>query len=195
METSRRTRPLVVLELIHRYFLNLAFNPGILLTRIVMYCMLALMVGALFWGLGDKNDFESVQSRTAILFYCVAFFIFMSVAVLPFTVMERAIVDKEVMNSYYNPVYYQISQSISTIPGAAILAGLTTLIIVTMTKLNEPGWYFATMFLSLVCPGLAYYSKAFDFGLSKQYSHSFYCVMYGVPFSFLCRLLPRPLPN
>ena len=128
----------------------MAFNPGILMTRIVMYSLLALMVGALFWGLGDEYDFESVQSRTAILFYCVAFFIFMSVAVLPFTVMERAIVDKEVMNSYYNPVYYQISQSISSLPGAAILAGVTTLIIVTMTKLNEPDWYFATMFLSLV---------------------------------------------
>ena len=147
---SRRARSTVIFELIHRYFLNMAFNPGILMTRVVMYSMLALMVGALFWGLGDDYDFESVQSRTAILFYCVAFFIFMSVAVLPFTVMERDIVDKEVMNSYYNPVYYQISQSISSLPGAAILAGVTTLIIVTMTKLNEPDWYFATMFLSLV---------------------------------------------
>lgn len=134
----------------HRNFLNLAFNPGMLMTRIVMYALLALMVGALFWGLGDEFDFESVQSRTAILFYCVAFFIFMSVAVLPFTVMERSIVDKEVMNSYYNPVHYHISQCISSLPGAALLAALTSLIILTMTKLNEPAWYFATMFSSLV---------------------------------------------
>ncbi|KAL7567047.1 hypothetical protein ACA910_002775 [Epithemia clementina (nom. ined.)] len=147
--TSRRQRVTVVLELIYRYFLNLFFNPGILLTRIAMYTMLALMVGALFWNLGHSHDLQSVQSRTAILFYCASFFIFMSVAVLPFTVMERAIVDKEVMNSYYNPVYYQISQAISSIPGAAILAGITTLLIITMTKLNEPDWYFATMFLSL----------------------------------------------
>jgi hypothetical protein len=70
----------------------------------------------------------------------VAFFIFMSVAVLPFTVMERAIVDKEVRNGYYNPIFYQVAQAISTIPGAALLAGLTTLIIITMTRLNAPGW-------------------------------------------------------
>ena len=59
------------------------------------------MVGVLFWDLGERDDYESILSRTAVLFYCVAFFIFFSVAVLPFTVMERDIVDKEVLNRSY----------------------------------------------------------------------------------------------
>jgi hypothetical protein len=46
------------MELTRRYFLNLALNPGILGTRIAMYSMLALMIGALFWDLGERNDFE-----------------------------------------------------------------------------------------------------------------------------------------
>uniref|UniRef100_A0A7S2Y9R9 ABC transporter domain-containing protein n=1 Tax=Entomoneis paludosa TaxID=265537 RepID=A0A7S2Y9R9_9STRA len=150
IESSRNPRFSVVFELTYRYFLNLAFNPGILGTRVAMYSMLALMVGALFWDLGERDDFESVQARIAILFYCVAFFIFMSIAVMPFTVLERGIVDKEVLNKYYNPAYYQIAQSVASIPGAGILAGLTTLLVITMTKMNEPGWYFLTMFLSLV---------------------------------------------
>jgi ABC-type multidrug transport system ATPase subunit len=111
--TARAGSLAVALELTYRYFLNLAFNPGILLTRIAMYSILALMVGALFWDLGDRNDFESVQSRTAILFYCCAFFVFMSVAVLPFTVIERAIVDKEVQNGYYHPIMYQVAQALT----------------------------------------------------------------------------------
>ena len=150
VKTSRSRSPLVVFELTRRYFMNLAFNPGILGTRIAMYSMLALMVGALFWDLGDRNDFESVQSRVAVLFYCVAFFIFMSVAVLPFTVMERAIVDKEVVNGYYNPIYYQVAQACSSIFGTAILALLVTVLIISMTKMNEPYWYFLNMFLSLM---------------------------------------------
>jgi hypothetical protein len=149
--THRSKSLFVSLELTYRYFLNLWFNPGILATRVAMYSMLALGVGALFWNLGHQTDFASVQTRTAILFYCVAFFIFMSVAVLPFTVMERAIVDKEVRNGYYNPIFYQLAQAVSSIPGAALLAFLTTLIIITMTKLDEPLWYFLTMFLSLCC--------------------------------------------
>jgi len=156
IESQRSGGMFVIYELTYRYFLNLAFNPGILGTRVAMYSMLALMVGALFWDVGERDDFESVQARVAILFYCVSFFIFMSVAVLPFTVIERGIVDKEVLNKYYNPLFYQVSQAISSIPGTAILAALTTLLVITMTNMNEPGWYFLTMFLSLmVAEGLA----------------------------------------
>jgi ABC-type multidrug transport system permease subunit len=108
------------------------------------------MVGALFWDLGDRYDYESILSRAAVLFYCVAFFIFMSVAVLPFTVMERDIVDKEVLNGYYHPIAYQVAQGLASIPGCALLAFLVSLIILTMLKFNDPYWYFLNMFLSLL---------------------------------------------
>lgn len=75
----------------------------------------------------------------------------MSVAVLPFTVMERGIINKEVRNNYYHPVIYQAAQAIAAIPGTALLAFLTTLIITTMTGLREPLWYFLNMFLALNC--------------------------------------------
>ena len=74
----------------------------------------------------------------------------MSVAVLPFTVMERDIVDKEVLNKYYHPIMYQISQGLTTLPSAAILAFFTSVIIVPLLKLNDPFWYFLCMFLSLL---------------------------------------------
>jgi hypothetical protein len=107
------------------------------------------MVGALFWDLGERHDYESILSRAAVSFYCVAFFIFMSVAVLPFTVMERGIVDKEVLNKYYHPIAYQVAQGLASIPGAGLLAFLVSLIVVTMLKLNDPCWYFLDMFLAL----------------------------------------------
>ena len=47
----------VVVELTYRYFLNLWFNPGILAVRAAMYSALALMVGALFWDLGERDTF------------------------------------------------------------------------------------------------------------------------------------------
>jgi ABC-type multidrug transport system permease subunit len=127
---------------------------GCLYTDIPFF--IALMVGALFWELGDRTDYESIVSRTAVLFYCVAFFIFMSVAVLPFTVMERGIVDKEVLNGYYHPISYQVAQALASIPAAGVLAGLTSVIVVNMLKLNDGWWYFLNMFLALsVSEGLA----------------------------------------
>lgn len=149
IKSSRSSNFRAVFELTYRYFLNLWFNPGILLTRVAMYSMLALMVGALFWELGDRTDYDSILSRSAVLFYCVAFFIFMSVAVLPFTVMERDIVDKEVQNRYYHPITYQIAQGVASIPGAGLLAGLVSMIILLMLKFNDPAWYFLNMFLAL----------------------------------------------
>mmetsp|Transcript_24824 Transcript_24824/g.37099 ORF Transcript_24824/g.37099 Transcript_24824/m.37099 type:complete len:556 (-) Transcript_24824:651-2318(-) len=151
VSTNRAGGAWTALELTRRYFLNLLFNPGILGTRIAMYVLLSLVIGALFWELGDKTSYESIQSRIALAFYCVAFFVFMSIAVLPFTVIERAIVEKEVRNGYYHPAIYQFAQGISSIPATALLAFLTTLIILSMTKLNEPYWYFLNMFLALSC--------------------------------------------
>jgi ABC-type multidrug transport system ATPase subunit len=65
--TTNRSRSglQIVMELTRRYFLNLALNPGILGTRIAMYSMLALMVGALFWNLGERNDFEVCLYKTS----------------------------------------------------------------------------------------------------------------------------------
>jgi len=138
-------------ELTYRYFLNLWFNPGILGTRLVMYSMLSLLIGALFFDLGSNDSYASVQSRVALSFYCVAFFVFMSVAVMPFTVIERAIVEKEVRNEYYHPSCFQFAQAVASIPGTFVLALVTTIIVIGLTGLNSPYWYFLNMFLALNC--------------------------------------------
>jgi len=139
-----------IIELTRRYFKNLILNPGILGTRLAMYTMLSLLIGALFWNLGASVTFTSIQSRIAVLFYSVAFFVFMSVAVLPFTVMERDIVEKEVRNSYYHPAVYQVAQAVASIPGAAILALVTCILICSMTSLRAPLWFFS-QYVSLPC--------------------------------------------
>eukprot|EP00554_Chaetoceros_debilis_P005929 CAMPEP_0194074624 /NCGR_PEP_ID=MMETSP0149-20130528/1708_1 /TAXON_ID=122233 /ORGANISM="Chaetoceros debilis, Strain MM31A-1" /LENGTH=605 /DNA_ID=CAMNT_0038754853 /DNA_START=116 /DNA_END=1933 /DNA_ORIENTATION=+ len=138
-------------ELVRRYTWNLCLNPGILGTRVVMYSMLSLLIGVLFWDLGDKTTYTSVTSRIGLLFYCVAFFVFMSVAALPFAVMERGIVEKEMRNGYYHPICFQIAQFITSLPGTLALAIMTTLIVVSMTGLKAPLFYALNMFLALTC--------------------------------------------
>lgn len=150
-ETQRGNFCQQVTELVRRYFTNLMFNPGILAVRVAIYAMLALIIGALFWKIGDVSTYTSIQSRIALAYYCAAFFIFMSIAVMPFIIIERSIVDKEVRNGYYHPVVYQLAQGINSIPGSALLAFVTTVIIMTMTGFQEPLLYFVTMFLALLC--------------------------------------------
>lgn len=150
-QASRGNAASATFELTRRYLLNLYKNPGIIGTRLFMYGMLSLLIGTLFWDLESKNSYSSVTSRIALLFYCVAFFVFMSVAAVPFAVIERGIVEKEVMNGYYHPAVFQLSQAIASIPGTFLLAFVTTVITVTMTGLREPLWYFLNMFLALNC--------------------------------------------
>jgi ABC-type multidrug transport system permease subunit len=116
---------------------------------IVLLHFSALLNGALFRDLGERHDFESIINRATALFANVNFYAFLSLAVLPFTVMERDIVDKEVLNKYYHPIAYQVAQGLASILGAALLAFLGFFLAVTMVKFNDPCWYFLNMFLAL----------------------------------------------
>ena len=150
-QSSRANSFVATKELTHRYLLNLWLNPGILGTRLAMYSILSLIIGVLFFDLGSNDSYSSAISRLGVLFYCVSFFIFMSVAVLPFTVLERAIVEKEVRNEYYHPACFQVAQAIASIPGIFALALTCSATVVGMTGLRSPYWYFLNMFLSLNC--------------------------------------------
>lgn len=88
--------------LAERAFLNNAKNPGIFLVRLVMYIGLCLMVGLMFLGLGDKFGPSDVVSRVSLLFYVAAFLVFMSVAVLPFFILERQVFMRERSNGWYS---------------------------------------------------------------------------------------------
>ena len=141
----------VMVELIKRYCLDLFLNPGMLWVRFAMYFMLSLMIGLLFFGLGNKTSYTSIQSRTSVLFYSVSFYIFMVVAVLPFRVHDKQVASKEVFNSYYHPLAHHFASTLASLLGVLILAFTTTVIMVPMAKFNAPFKFFLDMLLSLNC--------------------------------------------
>ena len=144
-------KTLVMSELIKRYMLDLFLNPGMLWVRFAMYLMLSLMIGLLFFGLGDKTSYTSIQSRASVLFYSVSFYIFMVVAVLPFRVHDKAVAAKEVFNSYYHPLAHHVASTLASLIGVFMLAFITTVIMVPMAKFNAPFKFFLDMLLSLNC--------------------------------------------
>jgi hypothetical protein len=51
-------------QLVHRYMLQMFLNPGILQIRLVMYTMLSLFLGALFFNLEkEPKDIKSIDSH------------------------------------------------------------------------------------------------------------------------------------
>ena len=75
----------------------------------------------------------------------------MSVAVLPFFVMQRPIFVKERCNGAYNVPEYVLAKFITSIPGVFLLALIPSVLIVFPVKLNGFLIYLADLFLSLLC--------------------------------------------
>ena len=96
-------------ELCRRSFTNLFKNPIILGLRVGIYGGMSVFIGMLFWRLTDQTHFHAViVSRTALLYFILAFGSSMSVAAIPFAMVERGIVEKEVRNKRFHPVFYHI---------------------------------------------------------------------------------------
>lgn len=139
------------LFLIQRYFLNLFMNPGIILVRLAMYLILCFIIGFMYFQLGSYYSQTDIVSRTSLLFFVDAFLVFMSIAVLPFFMIERGIVEKEVHNKLYSPIHYQVAMFLTSVPGVAIIAIVSSLLVNLIANLNGFGVFFLILFLSLVC--------------------------------------------
>jgi len=137
------------LSILKRSFVNLIKNPGIMIVRLVMYTMLCFMIGVLYVNLGEKKEHQDIVSRVGMLFYCDAFLVFMSIAVLPFYIIDRGIVQKEVNNTLYHPLHYLTSQFFVSLLGVAFISIISTLFVVLIADLNGFGIFFVILFLSL----------------------------------------------
>ena len=75
-------------------------------------------------------------SRTALLYFILAFGSSMSVAAVPFAMIERGIVEKEVRNKRYHPVMNHLAQTLVSVPVSFILSSIVAVIIGSMTGLG-----------------------------------------------------------
>lgn len=115
-----------------------------------MYVMLCLMIGLMYVGLGDELDYSGINSRTSILFFCAAFLVFMSVAVLPFFMMERPTFLRERTNGAYGVGAWVLANFLCSLPGLALISILSTVCVVPLAGLNGFGVFFAALLCSLI---------------------------------------------
>jgi len=112
--------------------------------------MLSVLIGAMFWDLERDDEDEDIAARVSILFYVAAFMVFMSVAVLPFFVMQRDIFVKERANGAYGVLEYVLSKWLVSIPGIALLTLVSSGFILGMSGMNGFWVYCLDLFLSLM---------------------------------------------
>ncbi|POM59683.1 ABC transporter-like protein [Phytophthora palmivora] len=133
--------------LMYRNTLNNIRNPGIYWIRLFMYFCLSFMVGTMYL---STNDDLTDEDLVPLLFYVQAFLVFMSVAVLPFFIEQRAVFARERANSSLSVVSYVCANFLATLPGIFLIAVMSTALVVLLADLNAIEYFLLNLFLSLV---------------------------------------------
>ncbi|KAF4720969.1 hypothetical protein FOZ62_030821 [Perkinsus olseni] len=133
--------------LLVRNFKNNVRNPGIYWVRLVMYVILSFMVGTMYI---RTNDSLTQRDQVPMLFYVQAFLVFMAVAVLPFFDEIRSVFGRERANSNLNVAVFVAANFLACLPGIAIIALVSSAMVVGLAGLHAFGWFFLNLFLSMV---------------------------------------------
>jgi len=129
------------LILMQRTFVVFLKNPAIYWARILMYFMLALMMGTLFFQISFQQD--AIEDRISVLFFSVAFLTFMSIAAVPSFIEDKLLFVRERMNGAYRVSAYAMAQTFITIPFVALIGVTFTITAYFLIGLKNSGFgYF-----------------------------------------------------
>jgi ABC-type multidrug transport system ATPase subunit len=133
--------------LLHRNLLNNLRNPGIYWVRLVVYTALSFMVGTMY--LSSNPDIVATDI-VMLLTYVNIYLVFLSIAVLPFFIEQRAVFLRERTNSNLNVSSYVVANFLGALPGIFLIALSSTLLIGFLAGLKSYGVFLCVVFLSLV---------------------------------------------
>ncbi|KAK9818551.1 hypothetical protein WJX74_006208 [Apatococcus lobatus] len=135
-----------------RNLLNMMRNVGLFWIRAGMYIMLCLVLGFVYFQL--RHTWHDVFSRTALIFFGVAFLTFMSIAAFPAFVEEMQVFIQERLNGYYGVSQFVVANTIAATPFVFLIAVLSSVTVYWLASLNPSGgsviYFILDLFLSLM---------------------------------------------
>ncbi|CAG9466909.1 unnamed protein product [Pedinophyceae sp. YPF-701] len=135
------------LVLTQRSFVNNYRNIGIFGIRLGMYTMLCLVIGWIYFDLGDS--WEDIQARAASLFFVFGFLTFMSISGFPAFIEDLKVFIRERLNGWYGVSAFVMSNTISTIPFVFGIALFPALCVYWLAGLNSDGQVFMRFVFNL----------------------------------------------
>jgi len=125
-----------LLFLTRRTFLSNVRNIGIFWLRVIMYLLLCICMGTVFFDLG--KDFRGgVQGRASLLFFVVAFLTFMAIAGFPAFVEEMQVFIRERLNGYYGVGVFALANTLAAAPFVLIISVVATVGLYFLAGFND----------------------------------------------------------
>ncbi|KAL8055529.1 hypothetical protein ABFS82_04G061600 [Erythranthe guttata] len=118
--------------LTQRSFLNMSRDIGYYWSRIVIYTLVALCVGSLFYDVG--TSYTAILARGACGGFVTGFMTFMSIGGFPSFIEEMKVFYKERLNGYYGVAVFILSNFVSSFPFLVAISVITGTITYYMVK-------------------------------------------------------------
>ncbi|KAK1411657.1 hypothetical protein QVD17_38214 [Tagetes erecta] len=121
--------------LTERSFINMSRDIGYYWLRIVVYLMVSISVGTVFFNVG--TSYHATYARGACAGFISGFMIFMSIGGFPSFIEEMKIFHKERLNGHYGVGVFMLSNFISSIPFLTLMAFVTAMVTYNMVKFQS----------------------------------------------------------
>uniref|UniRef100_A0AAQ6IDH7 ABC transporter domain-containing protein n=1 Tax=Anabas testudineus TaxID=64144 RepID=A0AAQ6IDH7_ANATE len=149
-----------------RTFQNLMLNPQISVAQLGVNVFLALIVGAIFFGV--KDDQSGIQNRMGALFFITINQCFSTVSAAELFIIERKLFVHEYISGYYRVSVYFLSKILSDITLRTITSVIFSCIVYFMIGLKSTVAAFFTFTLTVTL--VAYTATAMTMAISADQS-------------------------
>ncbi|KAL6195978.1 hypothetical protein ACLB2K_031595 [Fragaria x ananassa] len=134
--------------LTRRSFLNMSRDMGYYWVRIVIYILLSLCVGTIFYDLG--TNYTSIFARGACAGFVSGFMTFMSIGGFPSFLEEMKVFHRERHNGHYGVAVFTLSNFLSSFPFLALMSTASATITYFMVEKDTHFSEYAFMCLDLL---------------------------------------------
>lgn len=120
-----------------RSFVNMSRDFGYYWLRAVIYLVVSICVGTIYFNVGTK--YNSIRARGACASFIFGFMTFMSIGGFPSFVEDMKVFQRERMNGHYGVIAFVISNTLSAMPFLILIAVLSGSVCYFMVRFH-PGF-------------------------------------------------------
>ncbi|KAJ4724325.1 ABC transporter G family member [Melia azedarach] len=133
--------------LTRRSLVNMSRDVGYYWARIVIYLVVSICVGTIFFDVGDS--YTAILARVSCGAFITGFMTFMSIGGFPSFIEEMKVFYREKLNGYYGVTVYILSNYLSSFPFLVAITLMSGTITFYMVKFRSGFQYFAFFCLNI----------------------------------------------